>query len=246
MAAICPGATPVIPMRFWSPNSCSSKLRSPRFFLIIVDGSADFLISPQFRALRKTTSSTPGRDSGITPARETFVPPPGLCGIGTAGSCLVTSPRFANCRALAAISRTQSQPLLSINRYQLSKRIARVFWPDCSTCAPRSILQSAAKSSGRMPRNLSRRAMQPVSIPRLSIWVLLFARWINRNAASARSRNSAAQKIPERCPSRNPSPAQSDLSKDTHLSFVTAGFCLSNHPYAGVECGFCRRSNLTA
>lgn len=151
----------------------------------MINGSADFLISPQFGALRKTMSSTRGRGSAITTERETFVPPPALCRIGTAGPCPATSLRFANCRALVAISQTQSQPLLSINRSPSSKRIARVFWRDCSTCAPPSIPQSAAKNSGRLPRNLSRRAMQRVSIPRLSIWVLLFACRINRNAMSA-------------------------------------------------------------
>ena len=137
-------------------------------------------------SLRKTMSSMRGRGSAITTGRETFVPPPALCRISTAEPCPETSVRFANCRALVAISRTQSQPLLSINRSRSSKRIARVFWPDCSTCAPRSIPQSAAKNSGRLPRNLSRSATRRVSIPRLSIWVPLFACRINRNAASAR------------------------------------------------------------
>ena len=246
MAAIYPGAKPAILTQFSSPSSCYSKPRSPRWSPIIINGSADFLISLQSRALRKTMYFMPGRDSAITIALGIFVPPPGLCGTGTTGFCRAISPPFGNCPVLAAILRTQSRPLLSINRSQLSKQTAPVCWPACLTYASRLILQSVVKSSGRTPRNLFRGAMQRVSIPHLSIWARSFACRINRNVVFARRKNFAARKTRERCPSRNPNRAQSDLSKDTHLSLVTAGFCSNNHPHAGVGCGFCRRSNSTA
>ncbi len=182
MAAIYPGAKPAILTQFSSPSSCYSKPRSPRWSpiiingsadflislqsraLIIINGSADFLISLQSRALRKTMYFMPGRDSAITIALGIFVPPPGLCGTGTTGFCRAISPPFGNCPVLAAILRTQSRPLLSINRSQLSKQTAPVCWPACLTYASRLILQSVVKSSGRTPRNLFRGAMQRVSI----------------------------------------------------------------------------------
>ena len=88
--------------------------------------------------------------------------------------------------------------------------------------------------------------MQRVLIPRLSIWERSFACRTNRNATFVRLKNFAAQKIRKSCPSRNPDPAQNDLSKDTHWSLATARFCSSNHPHAGVGCGFCRDSKHEA
>ena len=189
--------------------------------------------------------STPGRDSDITAAPEISTPQR-KSWLDIEGFFPATSRRFASCQALAATRQTQSRRLLSIDRSQLSKRIARVCSHGCSTCAPRWIPRSAAKNCGKMPRNLSQNGMQRFSTPRLSIWVHSFACRTNRNAGFVRLRNSVAQRIRKYCRSRNPNHAQSSLSRITRLCFVAARSCSNEPPRAGGACGFCRRLNLTA
>ena len=140
-------------------------------------------------------SSTHGRAWAITIARGISTTPRRLYRLGTAGFCPATSQRSASCRALAATRQTRLRHLLSINRSQLSKRIARACSPACSTFARRLILQSVAKNCGGTPHTLSQDAMPRGSILHLSISARSSASRINRNAISARWKNFAAQKI---------------------------------------------------
>ena len=182
-----------------------------------------------------------GRGSAITTARETFVPPPHV----------QDRHRGTLPGDVAAIRK-----LPGVGRYTANAVATFAF------NQPVPIVE--ANSSRVLARLLDMRAPVDSAIGREKLWAFAAQLVPKRNAARFNSalidlgalvcladkpkcsvcpvKKFCRAKIPERCPSRNPNRAQSDLSKDTHLSLVTAGSCSSNHPHAGVACGFCRGS----
>src|SRR6266480_3298900 len=190
-------------------------------------------------ALPKTIFCAPGKDSAITLVREIFTPPQGPSWIDTADVSRDVSSKCSSFQESENTLRTQSPASPSINQSQSSRRTLLAFWRGFSIFADRSNRPQAEKRSGNVQRVLFQNPTLGRTTPRLSISALLFASPSGRNALSVPSKNSAAQKIRQRCQSKNQGLVQSKSPRSMRLFFGAGGYCSNNRAAVGAACGSC-------
>ena len=173
-------------MQFSFRSSCSNKHRSPRSFLIITSGCADFPISPVWRALPKMRCFKCGKASAITLAREICTPQQKRLSINTVETSQGKSSGCGVFPESANILLMLWQALPLINRFRLSKPTPVASWRGSSICANQSIPVRAGRSFGNMQQVFFRNLTPRFSTPHFSILARSFACLENRNATCAR------------------------------------------------------------